>query len=464
MIEYIVLSFVFIAFTLASIEDLRKREVYDYINFSLAFFILIVGVLHSLILGSFDPIKYVGFGMIIGFAFGAFLFYLGIWGGGDAKFLLGFSGSVYYLITFIPSSENVSIIYSLFLQGLSYSFQLFLDYFLSIILVLDVIFIVFLLSRIFIVKTKKQKKDILFVFITLFILYLGLYFKYDSLTLILIGFIVFVFMFMAPEGAFDVAYIRLKKSISDLKEKDRPDSVIKLGNKYLIGEDAVGKKLSKIQIHNLRDSVTEQHKWIYIRKTMPYATLIGLNYVVYLFKVVTFDSLANMNLQILSFMLKFMFFSFMAGGIIAVFLVFYLFFKNFKQVKLKFSKLELSFMPLAFIISIILSLIHSKFYLLFLLFPIYIFIKLAKSVEHVAFVKRKSLDDITLGDWIVQDIRYKHKLIYSTEDFKIGVDEFQLAKIKELAKHDSNLKEIWVKDGIAFLPALYFGFILILLL
>ena len=48
-----------------------------------------------------SSIKFVSFGILIGFLFGSILYYLGIWGGGDAKFLIGFSGASYYIIDFI---------------------------------------------------------------------------------------------------------------------------------------------------------------------------------------------------------------------------------------------------------------------------------------------------------------------------------------------------------------------------
>jgi hypothetical protein len=89
---------------------------------------------------------------------------------------------------------------------------------------------------------------------------------------------------------------------------------------------------------------------------------------------------------------------------------------------------------------------------------------MAKAIEKVAFIKKKKLNEIVLGDWIVQDIKIGNRIIYHKEDFKIGVDEFQLEKIKELDKTHSNLDKILVKDGIAFLPALYLGFLLLFLI
>ncbi|MCA9497209.1 MAG: prepilin peptidase, partial [Nanoarchaeota archaeon] len=97
---FIVLFLIILSFILASIEDIKKREVYDYLNYSLTFFILVIALFQSFAINSIEPIKYVAFGVLIGFVLGSFLYYVGIWGGGDAKFLIGFSAASYYLIAY----------------------------------------------------------------------------------------------------------------------------------------------------------------------------------------------------------------------------------------------------------------------------------------------------------------------------------------------------------------------------
>jgi hypothetical protein len=93
-----------------------------------------------------------------------------------------------------------------------------------------------------------------------------------------------------------------------------------------------------------------------------------------------------------------------------------------------------------------------------------LFLKVAKKIEYTAFVKKKELSKITLGDWIVEDIYDREKLIFEVSDFKLGVDEKQLDKIKELSKNNSNLNKLLVKDGLAFLPPLFIGFLIVIFL
>ena len=49
------------------------------------------------------------------------------------------------------------------------------------------------------------------------------------------------------------------------------------------------------------------------------------------------------------------------------------------------------------------------------------------------------------------------------ENFKLGVDEDQLEKIKILSKKNKNFNSLLVKDGIAFLPPMFIAFIIMLL-
>ncbi|MEC8339131.1 MAG: hypothetical protein VXZ40_00775, partial [Nanoarchaeota archaeon] len=64
----------------------------------------------------------------------------------------------------------------------------------------------------------------------------------------------------------------------------------------------------------------------------------------------------------------------------------------------------------------------------------------------------------------MQDIVVKDKVYFKVEDFKLGVEEEQLQKIKELSKKNPSLKSILIKDGIAFLPPMFGAFILLLIL
>ena len=194
---------------------------------------------------------------------------------------------------------------------------------------------------------------------------------------------------------------------------------------------------------------------------MPYSILIGLNYLIYVMNIITLD---NINVQILSFVIEFMFYSFLAGGIISLILIFYFYLKNYHKCSIIFSKFQKIILYSFSAVIILGSIIFTK--LIFLIFIpfLYVLLKIAKRVEKHMFVNKKELNQIVPGDWIVEDIVVDGKKIYTIENFKLGVSEEQIKRLKELAKKHSNLNSIYVKDGIAFLPPLFIGFLLIIFL
>ncbi len=461
MIEYIVLLITLFYFIIASLEDIKKREVYDYINYSLSFFIIGISIFDSIYLDSLDPMKYVGFGLLIGFFIGSVLYYLGIWGGGDAKFLIGFSGASFYLLKFYNSNSYYNLIYNFIITKMKIFFSYFINYFMNILMIFDLIFIlvgIFTLSVN--LKNKKRRKNLLDLNMILFLLFIGLFFEFNSSILILIGFIVFVLIFISEEDIFNSIYFKYIKSIDELKEGDFLLKKLKKNGKELVSEDSILMGLDKKDLDLIKKNLNPNDE-IFLKKILPYSILIGLNFVVYILKIINLD---KMNLLILEFLLKFLFFSFISGGIITILILIYSGIKNHKKIKFKISRnikiiLIISFLAISFLA--LMNHIFFSLYLILLLYPIF---KLSKEIEKISFIKKKNIKDIVPGDWIAEDIIINGKLLYSVEDFKLGINENQLETIKKLSNENKNFKKIYVKDGIAFLPPLLIGFILTLLI
>jgi hypothetical protein len=461
MINYLVLVIVLFYFIISSYEDFKKREVYDYYNFSFTFLIILIGIFHSFYIENFEPLKYVFFGLIVGFILGSILYLSGLWGGGDSKFLIGFSASSYYLLDFVNFQnivENTIRIKEIF----NYFINLFLGSFLDIVLFVDFIFLllVFFLGFIF-YRNKKEFKSQILLFLILFLLFSGLYLNYSNLSLAIIGFLVFVLIFFGPEDMFDCVYFRYKKRILDLKDGDILDKNLTIGNKKLFNEKEnylylIGKyHLNKLK--KLDDKFKK--KLVEVRKPLPYSILISLNFLLYLFYIVNLDGL---NLEIIVFNIIFILFSFFVGGIITLLLIFFLAIFNFKKIKLHFSKFEKLLVLVLLFISFVFTLINFKFIVLFLIVLFYFMIKVSKEVERIAFVSKKKIENIVPGDWIVEDVVINGNKYFEVEDFKLGVDFYQLEKIQSLAKKYKDFKELLVKDGIAFIPPMFLTFIILL--
>ena len=116
------------ALSIASITDLKKREVPDLINYSLIVLGLIIGLMTSIIQISFWPLTSSILGLILGYIIGALMFYTGQWGGGDAKMLMGLGAllgfDIYSIIENglieIGNSIFINIFISIFIAGIIY--------------------------------------------------------------------------------------------------------------------------------------------------------------------------------------------------------------------------------------------------------------------------------------------------------------------------------------------------------
>ncbi len=72
-----------------SITDLQRREVPNWINYGLLITVLTIRLLYSVFTADISPILFGIYGLAIGYAVAALMYYSGQWGGGDAKMLMG---------------------------------------------------------------------------------------------------------------------------------------------------------------------------------------------------------------------------------------------------------------------------------------------------------------------------------------------------------------------------------------
>ncbi|MBL7051615.1 MAG: prepilin peptidase [Nanoarchaeota archaeon] len=136
-------------------------------------------------------------------------------------------------------------------------------------------------------------------------------------------------------------------------------------------------------------------------------------------------------------------------------------FKNFKKLLIKYKYYRFATLSLATIF-VIIALISSNLRLfatilalsLLLLFYLFIFIKV---VEKQSFKKLLPLSQITEGDWLAKDVIHNNKIICSKKE--PCLDNKQ---IKNLKKH--NIRKVWIKIGIPFVPAIFIAFLITIIL
>lgn len=116
---YIFLIIALFVLIFGSITDLRKREVPDWVNYGLIFTGVALNALLSVVSASWVPILASGIGLGIGMAVAFSMYYLGQWGGGDAKMMMGLGALIgfifadMFLINFIINSFVLGAVYGL---------------------------------------------------------------------------------------------------------------------------------------------------------------------------------------------------------------------------------------------------------------------------------------------------------------------------------------------------------------
>ena len=79
----------FIMLVVASITDLHNREVPDYLSYSLIFMAFAISIISSIIEWSYIPFMTSLMGFVLSLIVAYGMFYLGQWGGGDSKLIMG---------------------------------------------------------------------------------------------------------------------------------------------------------------------------------------------------------------------------------------------------------------------------------------------------------------------------------------------------------------------------------------
>ena len=454
MLKYIVLVLVFIAFVLASYEDIRKREVYDYLNFSLFFFVLVIGIFDSVIMSnSYTPILFVLFGSFLGLFLGSLLFYLGTLGGGDVKFLVGFGAAMFYLQPFSSFLGLESFSYE-FLRFISLKFSSVLLYFMYFLLAVLILGLLTVFGVCFTLP-KRDRRNSAFLsvlFILLILCFASLLFltHIPSEIFLSMGFVVFLILFVFEDSLFRNIYLTLRKS----KKKVKPGMILK--NQKNVPRELCERLLTKKDVSRL-----EEDSYL-IKKPLPLFSLVLLSCGV-------FVAVMSMRNEVyFSYFFSLIFFTFLSllvGGLVTLFIVFKTCVVQYKKLKVKFSRVERVLLSVFFVFGLI-GLFFDVLLALIMLHGCLAIIVLnfGKQAEKLRFTSPKSVSKIVLGDWIVEDVVISKRVVISKEEFKLGVNEEQLKKIQKLSKQHREFNELLVKDGIAFFPPMFVAFILFVLI
>jgi len=168
------------------------------------------------------------------------------------------------------------------------------------------------------------------------------------------------------------------------------------------------------------------------------------------------------------FLLDFFFNILVIGGVYGILWSFYLAIKNRKNFvkdykkafKNKYFLLANKISIIIFFVSLLLFYIIQDFFIKFLIIGFSILILLVtnlmifiKAIEKSSMLKLVMPEQLTEGDWIAKDIKYKGKRITGPKD--LGIEKKQINFLKKFYK-----KKVLIKEGIPFVPSFFIAFIL----
>ena len=97
---------VLISLIIASITDIKTREVPDWLNYGLIVFGLGSRLIYSIALSDFSFFLYGLTGFLVFFIIANIMFYSAQWGGGDSKLLMGLGAVIGLNFNFTNNSIN----------------------------------------------------------------------------------------------------------------------------------------------------------------------------------------------------------------------------------------------------------------------------------------------------------------------------------------------------------------------
>jgi len=174
---------------------------------------------------------------------------------------------------------------------------------------------------------------------------------------------------------------------------------------------------------------------------------LGIAFPYYPKELTIFNPILNVN-----FMLIIVFNMLLFGFLFGIGYMVYLLLKNKDKLKkLKFSTNKFYFLlPLALVILSLFFQYELRILLLILAFLILIYpylFKIVKFVENDILTYRLKISKLTEGDWILHDVFYKKRKIYSKKS--PGVTKKQIELFMKY-----KIKEVVVREGIPFVPAI----------
>lgn len=120
VMDIILITIAFVALIIGTITDIKKREVPDWLNFSLILSGIGLRLLYSSITFEWSYLMEGVIGLLAFVIFGYLMFYTGQWGGGDSKMLMGLGALLGIPFTLHPTPLILVFLVNILLVGSIY--------------------------------------------------------------------------------------------------------------------------------------------------------------------------------------------------------------------------------------------------------------------------------------------------------------------------------------------------------
>jgi len=91
MFDIFLITIAILGLIIATISDIKTREIPDWLNYSLIITAIAARLIYSILSQDFQPLAYIALAFTVVFIFSNILYYTKQWGGGDAKMLIALS-------------------------------------------------------------------------------------------------------------------------------------------------------------------------------------------------------------------------------------------------------------------------------------------------------------------------------------------------------------------------------------
>ncbi len=233
---------------LASITDLKSREVPDYLSYGLIFIAFAIAITYTIVYGDYKYLLNSIMGFIIGIIIAYLMFYLGQWGGGDSKLIMGLGAIIGFNIFSALGANNywlLILMLNIIFVGAAYG----LIWSIILAIIKRKIFIKNLkiwFNKKEIILTKKILLIVIFILTILIIIIIPKEYVFVMLLFVIIIYVLFyLWLFVKViEEACMVKEVKINK----LTEGDWIYKDVCIGKKYITGPKDLGVSREQIAL------------------------------------------------------------------------------------------------------------------------------------------------------------------------------------------------------------------------